>query len=142
MYLEVKNVKKSYGKDASYIQVLKGITVNVDKTKINTENKYVGYKCDSTNPSPIPDTVNNGDVIKVYYVTDESQRKDLSYTVEYYKDGIKVTEDTQTETVTVQVLEPDTLNVDKTKINVVCKRICTVYILIMYAHTHDEMMKR
>ncbi len=31
MYLEVKNVKKSYGKDASFIQVLKGITVNVEK---------------------------------------------------------------------------------------------------------------
>ncbi len=31
MYLEVKNVKKSYGKDASYIQVLKGVTTSVEK---------------------------------------------------------------------------------------------------------------
>lgn len=31
MYLEVKNVKKSYGKDASYIQVLKGVTTTVEK---------------------------------------------------------------------------------------------------------------
>ena len=31
MYLEVKNVKKSYGKDSSYIQVLKGVSTSVEK---------------------------------------------------------------------------------------------------------------
>ena len=31
MYLEVKDVKKSYGKDSSYIQVLKGITTGVEQ---------------------------------------------------------------------------------------------------------------
>lgn len=31
MYLEVKDVKKSYGKDSSYIQVLKGISTGVDR---------------------------------------------------------------------------------------------------------------
>lgn len=31
MYLEVKNIKKSYGENASYIQVLKGITTSVEK---------------------------------------------------------------------------------------------------------------
>ena len=31
MYLEVKNVRKSYGKDASYIQVLKGVTTSIEK---------------------------------------------------------------------------------------------------------------
>lgn len=31
MYLEVKNMKKSYGKDGSYIQVLKGITTGVER---------------------------------------------------------------------------------------------------------------
>ena len=31
MYLEIENVKKSYGKDGSYIQVLKGITTSVEK---------------------------------------------------------------------------------------------------------------
>lgn len=34
MYLEVNNVKKSYGKDTSYVEVLKGITVGVDKGKM------------------------------------------------------------------------------------------------------------
>lgn len=31
MYLEIKDVKKSYGKDASFMQVLKGITTVVEK---------------------------------------------------------------------------------------------------------------
>lgn len=31
MYLEIKNVKKSYGKDSSYIQVLKGISAEIEK---------------------------------------------------------------------------------------------------------------
>lgn len=31
MYLEVKNLKKSYGKDSSYIQVLKGISTSVER---------------------------------------------------------------------------------------------------------------
>lgn len=31
MYLEVKDVKKSYGKDQSYIQVLKGVSTSVEK---------------------------------------------------------------------------------------------------------------
>lgn len=31
MYLEVKNIKKSCGKDGSYVQVLKGITTGIEK---------------------------------------------------------------------------------------------------------------
>lgn len=31
MYLEIKDVKKSYGKDSSYIQVLKGISTGVER---------------------------------------------------------------------------------------------------------------
>ena len=31
MFLEVNNIKKSYGSDASYIQVLKGVTTSVEK---------------------------------------------------------------------------------------------------------------
>ena len=31
MYLEIKDVKKSYGSDASYIQVLKGVTTSLEK---------------------------------------------------------------------------------------------------------------
>ena len=97
--------------------------INTKVTKINTTNKYVGYKLDSTNPNPIPDTIADEGVIKVYYVTDEAQTKDLSYTVEYYKDGTKVSGDTQTESTTVQVLQPDTLTVDKAKINTTNKYV-------------------
>ena len=99
------------------VQVLKPNTLKVDKLSINTVNKYVGYKFEKTEPTTIPDTIENGGVIKVYYVTDATQTKDLSYTVEYYKDGVKVTEDTQTVKDTVQVLKPDTLTVDKLGIN-------------------------
>ena len=31
MYLEIKHVKKSYGKDAGYVQVLKGVSTGVEK---------------------------------------------------------------------------------------------------------------
>lgn len=31
MYLEIKDVKKSYGKDAGYVQVLKGVSTGVEK---------------------------------------------------------------------------------------------------------------
>ena len=99
------------------VQILEEEKIIVDKTKINTNNKYLGYKLDNTDPETIPDIVNNGDVIKVYYVLDESQVKTLSYTVEYYKDNVKVENDTQTVKEIVQVLEPDILKVDKTQIN-------------------------
>ena len=99
------------------VQVLEPNTLTVDKNKINTTNKYYGYKLEKTEPAPIPESIEDKGTIKVYYVKDEGKTKDLSYTVEYYKDGVKVDADTQTETKTVQVLEPDTLTVDKSKIN-------------------------
>ena len=98
------------------VQVLE-TTLPVDKSEINTTNKYNGYKFEKTDPTTIPDTVNDGATIKVYYVTDPDQTKTLSYTVEYYKDGVKVEADTQTVPQTVQVLQPDTLTVDKNAIN-------------------------
>ena len=42
--------------------------ITVNKSNINTSNKYTGYEFQRTEPNTIPDTVNNGDVIKVYYV--------------------------------------------------------------------------
>ncbi len=105
------------------VQVLQPDTLKVDKTSINTTDKYVGYKLEKTEPSSIPDTINNGDVIKVYYVIDEDNTKELSYTVEYYKEGTKIDADTQTVKETVQVLQPDTLKVDKTSINTVDKYV-------------------
>ena len=34
MYLEVQNVKKSYGNDANYMQVLKGVDFTLEKGKM------------------------------------------------------------------------------------------------------------
>ena len=98
-------------------QVLESDTLTVEKGEINVTNKYVGYKFEKTNPETIPNSINDKGVIKVYYVFDESQTKELSYTVEYYKNGKKVENDTQVEVVTVHVLQPNTLQVNQDKIN-------------------------
>lgn len=98
-------------------QVLESDTLTVKNSEINVTNKYVGYKFEKTNPETIPNSINDKGVIKVYYVFDESQTKELSYTVEYYKNGKKVENDTQVEVVTVHVLEPNTLQVNQDKIN-------------------------
>ena len=99
-------------------QVLESDTLTVKKSEINVTNKYVGYKFEKTNPETIPNSINDKGVIKVYYVFDESQTKELSYTVEYYKNGKKVENDTQVEVVTVHVLQPNTLQVNQDKINI------------------------
>ena len=98
-------------------QVLESDTLTVKNGEINVTNKYVGYKFEKTNPETIPNSINDKGVIKVYYVFDENQTKELSYTVEYYKNGKKVENDTQVEVVTVHVLEPNTLQVNQDKIN-------------------------
>ena len=98
-------------------QVLESDTLTVKKSEINVTNKYVGYKFEKTNPETIPNSIEDKGVIKVYYVFDENQTKELSYTVEYYKNGKKVENDTQVEVVTVHVLEPNTLQVNQDKIN-------------------------
>ena len=53
---------------------------------VETEkNKPAGYKVGSIDPE-LPANVNNGGVVKVYYVPDYTVTKDLTYTVEYYID--------------------------------------------------------
>ena len=66
-----------------------------------SDTRYIGYKFDSTDPDPIPATIADGGEIDVYYIKDDSQTKDLSYTVNYYLDG--VFEEAITETVTVWI---------------------------------------
>ena len=74
------------------------------------------YKFEKTEPSPIPTTIEDDGVIKVYYVKDETKTHELSYTVEYYKDGELVKEDTQTVSKNVWVNDT-TLPVDVEDIN-------------------------
>ena len=64
------------------VQILQPDTLNVDKSKINLVDKYVGYKLEKTEPNSIPDVATTGDVCKVYYVKDT-----FGYIVEYYYEG-------------------------------------------------------
>ena len=83
------------------------------------QKSYTGYKFDSISPNVKEgDEVDSGTVITLTYVKDDSQTKDLSYTVEYYKDDVKVEGDTQTVTVSVWINDSGTtLTVDKDSIN-------------------------
>lgn len=56
-------------------------TLAVDKDAINISNKYQGYKFDEKSTGTIPETIDNGGVIKVYYV------KDAQYTLRYDANG-------------------------------------------------------
>ena len=56
-------------------------------------------------------------IMKVYYVTDDSQTKEISYKVEYYKENELQIPDTIIKTKTIQVLEENTIEVDKNEIN-------------------------
>lgn len=99
-------------------QVLESDTLTVKKSEINVTNKYVGYKLEKTSPETIPGEINNGGIIKVYYILDDGQTKTLTYTVNYYKDDNLVKEDTETIYETKQVLESDTLTVKSEEINI------------------------
>ena len=117
-YKDGKIVEEDTQKVTRTVQILQPDTIEVNKEEINITDKYNGYVFEKTEPAKIPDTVNNGDVIKVYYVPDKTQVKLLSYTVEYYKDGTLITEDTEKYEKSVQILQPDTIEVDKDKINI------------------------
>ena len=82
------------------IWVNESLSVSVDKSA----DKYYGYTLAnrSTEPETLPTSYSSGgksdNVIKVYYVKDDSQTKTVGYTVEYYKDGVHVTgDDVETE---------------------------------------------
>jgi len=75
-----------------------------------------GYSTDYTNNAGI---INDTIVIK--NDIDQTQTKDIKYTVEYYKEGILDNSATHDKTITVQVLEDDILDVDKTSINILNK---------------------
>lgn len=93
-----------------------------DKIETYTDNQKTGYKLDRVETLPL--TIKTKDnVINVYYVTDETQTKELSYTVKYYKNGTLVEADTKVVTETKQVLENDELTVKKSEINVTNKYV-------------------
>lgn len=83
-----------------------------------TDKCDTGYKFEKVEGLPLTiATDESKNVIRVYYVKDESQKKNVTYTVKYFKDGVEVTADKQTETKTVWVNAPSELEVNKTTIN-------------------------
>ena len=99
------------------VQVLEDDLISVDESLYTDEDKYDGYTINCTKPSMVPEKVKNDTIIHVFYIPDQTLRKELKYTVEYYKDGTLVEEDTQLETESVQILQPDIISVNKEKIN-------------------------
>ena len=120
-----------------------GYTVNYYKDSLDTEpfktetgagdvgdeipydaatNQPVGYKLGSVTPAN-PTISSEGDnVVSVLYVKDETVTKELSYTVEYYKDDVKVEGDTQTVTEEIWIgSSQNSLTVDKDEINITNK---------------------
>ena len=102
------------------VQVLEPDTLSTESVVAKT---YTGWKLDNITINgeevdSLPATVNNGDAVVYNYVVDESATKTLSYTVEYYKDGVKVEGDTETVTETVWINSTQTtLTVKADKIN-------------------------
>ena len=70
-----------------------------------------GYKFDRDTGTLIVSSVIENNVIKVYYVKDETQTKTIKYTVKYYKDGEHVAGDDIIIEETVWINAPDTLKV-------------------------------
>ena len=134
-YKNGKKVENDTQVEVATVHVLEPNTLQVNQDKINTENKYVGYKLEKTNPETIPSEINNGGIIKVYYILDDGQTKTLTYTVNYYKDGNLVKEDTETIYETKQVLESDTLTVKSEKINIKDK-----YVGYKFVKTNPELI--
>ena len=96
-----------------------GKTVFVTDEMIEANNK-IGYK--SVNVIPKSKSIEikkdtSLNVIKVYYDIDDTQVKDLKYTVRYFKDGVLQEKDTINKTKTVHVLESNYINVDLNEIN-------------------------
>lgn len=89
-----------------------------------TDKCDTGYKFEKVEGLPLTiATDESKNVIRVYYVKDESQKKNVTYTVKYFKDGTEVTEDQQTKTDTVWVNASSNMTVDKTAINTTDKYV-------------------
>lgn len=127
---QIDNTLIETGKDVKG----KEITVSDESIKNNAKE---GYSFVNTDPSTRKIVISSSEenVIKVYYVTDNTQTKELSYTVEYYKDGNLVKEDTETIYETKQVLESDTLTVKSEEINIKDK-----YVGYKFVKTNPELI--
>ena len=103
-YDGIKDESKTETIEATYL----------DEISTYTDKNIHGFKLGRTEGLPLTIGTNETEnIIKVYYIIDDENTKDLSYTVEYYKDNEIVNSDTRTITETVHILNPETLDVDK-----------------------------
>lgn len=85
-----------------------------------TDKNKTGYKFKEVKNKPLTITENeDNNVMEVYYITDEDQKKELKYTVQYYKNGNK--DELIERKQTVQVLEDDNITVNTEDINLTNK---------------------
>ena len=92
-------------------------TYNVEISTYPDKN-IEGYKLQKTEGLPLTIKTNEEDnIIKIYYIIDEDNTKPVTYTVEYYKDNVKVEGDTEEITERVQVLQPNTITIDRSLIS-------------------------
>ena len=68
------------------VQVLQPDTITRNEA-LEADQGYEGYVKTGTNPEEVPAQIANGATITVNYDVDDSQTKELSYTVQYYLDG-------------------------------------------------------
>lgn len=127
---QIDNTLIETGKDVKG----KEITVSDESIKNNAKE---GYSFVNTDPSTRKIVISSSEenVIKVYYILDDGQTKTLTYTVNYYKDGNLVKEDTETIYETKQVLESDTLTVKSEEINIKDK-----YVGYKFVKTNPELI--
>ena len=64
---------------------------------------------DTAATGTIPSTVKNGDIVDIFYVRDDTQTKNITYTVQYMLDGTPAAGETETVSVTVWINDPDTV---------------------------------
>lgn len=88
-YKDGEKVDTDTQTETKTVQVLEPNTLTVDKSKINTTDKYYGYKLEKTDPAPIPESIEDKGTIKVYYVKDDSQTQPTKYTVRYTIEGVE-----------------------------------------------------
>jgi hypothetical protein len=82
----------------------------------NEEKVIIGYKVAKYSSNPLVITTDESkNVLTIYYEKDETQTKDIHYTIQYYKDNVLVTADTETYSSTIYVLDNITFtpNVNK-----------------------------
>lgn len=86
------------------VPVTEKIWVNDNTFKVTAiaQNIYTGYKFDSYSVE-LPYQAKNGDVIRVNYVRDDDQQKEITYTVEHWVEGETAARDTEQVTVRVWV---------------------------------------